>query len=100
KPLEPPTSRPITTRVVRHGHDGAASRSREQRAAQSITFRLPGRHASAFGEDHDPEPIPKAPLTLIDDLLDRAIAAPAVDRNWLQQTQHPAEHGHPHQLAL
>src|SRR5690606_25674452 len=75
RPLEPPTSRPITTRVVRHGHDGAASRSREQRAAQSITFRLPGRHASAFGEDHDPEPFPKAPLTLIDDLLDRAIAA-------------------------
>ena len=75
-------------------------RQREARAARLVLRAAARADARALGIDHDPEALAEALAALLDDLLHRVLAAPAVDRDRRGEAERPAEERDRQQLLL
>src|SRR5687768_8018711 len=93
-------TRPVFARIVRHRQDGRAGTHREQRSADAVAPDLARSDARALGENRHPHSLREAPPALLHDLVARAVAAGAVDRDAADRVEAPADERQPEQLAL
>src|SRR5258706_15447427 len=93
-------ARPYFAGVVRDRKDRSARARGEQRSPDAIAPLYARRDASALGKDRDPVSLAQPLGPLLDDLLARARAARAVDRDGADRHEPPAHEGQPQELLL
>src|SRR5688572_26713755 len=89
--LEEPATRPEVARVVRDGYELHARLRCEERARHSVLARLARRHARAFRKYQDPDAGGEPVASLVEYLVDGAVAGAAIDRDALHQPGRPAD---------
>ena len=67
----------------------------KRRAADTVTLGLARRDAGSLRENRDPDTLPQAYLAPLNDLADRMVASPPVDRDRLHGCETPAEDRYP-----